>query len=255
MNVQHQFIDKSFSTHQLEKMKQGNSASNADYEFLTQSEFDKLRRMCLTIEYHEKGKVSNYKGFSADEPAGQMIQKMLNDRLVKWIGPHNIDFFAFNEAIEPWKIHADLRWHETKIPYKMVLVPMDVEAIDNTTSDPWIPTYTIAFDQRDYLEDSTNTGESHAGNDGPYATTGKTRICDKPGTHHLKPGYHITHEEHEKYMSHFPYDHLDSLTIDNIFEWKPRSAGYWDNNQMHCADNFIKRGIKTKKCLMICTLL
>ena len=205
MNVQHQFIDKSFSTHQLEKMKQGNSASNADYEFLTQSEFDKLRRMCLTIEYHEKGKVSNYKGFSADAPAGQMIQKMLNDRLVKWIGPHNIDFFAFN--------------------------------------------------QRDYLEDSTNTGESHAGNDGPYATTGKTRICDKPGTHHLKPGYHITHEEHEKYMSHFPYDHLDSLTIDNIFEWKPRSAGYWDNNQMHCADNFIKRGIKTKKCLMICTLL
>ena len=54
-------------------------------------------------------------------------------------------------------------------------------------------------------------------------------------------------------MSHIPYDHCEGLEIDSIFKWEPGSAVIWDANQLHCADNFLAREIKTKLSILIMT--
>ena len=48
-----------------------------------------------------------------------------------------------------------------------------------------------------------------------------------------------------------PYDHLEGLTIDRINIWQPRSIMYWDNTALHCSDDFLTKGINTKRSLMM----
>jgi len=249
---EHLYEDRSFSQSQIDQMIRRNSDSKCYDNFLSQEEFEQLRSMCLAIkDWPEHGKVSKYKGFTEAESVGKIIKRILNDRMQEWIGDHTIDFYAWQESIIPWKIHSDIRWHNTKIPYKMVLFPLDVELENSSESleTEWNSTWTIVFDQRSYLEGSKNTGIKKVGND----QKDWARVYDQEGIHHLKEGYHITREEHEKYMSHFPYSHLEGLSINSIFKWKPRAANYWDNNQMHCSNNFLNNGIRTKRCLMACT--
>ena len=76
---------------------------------------------------------------------------------------------------------------------------------------------------------------------------------DDPGTHNVVEGYSISREQHEKYFSHMPYDFLEGLEIDNIFKWTPGSCVIWDQNQFHCADNFLANNIKTKLSLIFFT--
>ena len=78
---------------------------------------------------------------------------------------------------------------------------------------------------------------------------------DNPQFEEVVPGYHVTTEEWQKYFSHMPYDHLEGLTIDGIHHWRPRSLFFWDNTALHCADNFLGAGIKTKRSLMLFTVL
>ena len=50
-----------------------------------------------------------------------------------------------------------------------------------------------------------------------------------------------------------PYKYLEGLEIDNIFKWTPGSCVIWDQNQLHCADNFLANGIKAKSSLIFFT--
>ena len=50
-----------------------------------------------------------------------------------------------------------------------------------------------------------------------------------------------------------PYEYLEGLEIDNVFKWTPGSCVTWDQNQLHCADNFLANGIKTKLSLIFFT--
>ena len=50
-----------------------------------------------------------------------------------------------------------------------------------------------------------------------------------------------------------PYEFMEGLEIDNIYKWTPGSCVTWDQNALHCADNFIKNNIKTKLSLIFFT--
>jgi hypothetical protein len=242
----HTFIDNKYTQKQIEKMKSVDGPSKTFANFISQDELKLLNSMIKRIEYPEIGKTSKYAGASYEDKQGQVLKEIFHDKLNNIIGEHALDFFAWQEAINPWKIHADIRWYSDKIPYKVVLVPIDVVS-DN---DDWVDTYTITFKQRNYLEGNRNTNHGEKGNSDQ---TSWKRPCDKPGVHNLIKGHKISLEEHQKYFSHMPYNFLEGLEIDNLFKWTPGSCVVWDQNQLHCADNFIKNGIRTKLSLIFFT--
>tara|TARA_B100000214_G_C23935300_1_gene612841 strand:+ start:396 stop:1160 length:765 start_codon:yes stop_codon:yes gene_type:complete len=251
MKNDHYFIHNRYTPEQVEQIRSKDSPSEYKAEFLTTKEFETLRKLCMTIrDWPEHGSVSKYKGQNYDEGIGPMVKNILHEKLLQWIGPHQLDFFAWQEAITPWKIHPDIRWHQDRLPYKMILIPLDVEPTSGPVdTNQWPETYTIAFKQRDYLEGHTNTGTGSDGND----QSEWTRVADGKHVHNLVEGYQISKEEHQKYFSHVPYDHLERLSIDAVHRWIPGCAFYWDNDQMHCADDFISNNIRTKRSLLVCT--
>ena len=242
----HSYADKTFTTDQVAQIKAKDGPSSTIQNFISTAEFDFLQREIKKISFPEQGETSKYFGASFQDDFAKGIKDIFEEKLQDLIGDHVLDFFAWQEAINPWKIHADLRWYSDKLPYKVILIPLDVES----DLDTWKDTYTIAFKQRNYLEGNSDTDKKTKGNDDQ---TKWKRPFDRPGTRNLAKGYSISRKQHTEYFSHMDYDFLEGLEIDNIFKWEPYSAVTWDQNQLHCADNFLANGIKTKRSLIFFT--
>jgi len=71
---------------------------------------------------------------------------------------------------------------------------------------------------------------------------------------------HIINEEsfdkkqYEKYLTHIDYNSLQSLKIDEIFNWKPCSALIWDRTTLHASNNYLIDGVKNKLGMAIFTI-
>jgi hypothetical protein len=251
----HEYETNSFTFEQEQKLRSSSGSSYYQENFLTQDEFNFCRQLVLDkIAWPEHGKVSKYWGFGWDHGHGPQltwIKEKINKILPDW----ELDFFAIQEAIQPWKLHADIRWYKNKLPYKVILMPMDVEPVTGPVDpDNWPETYSISFHQRNFLslwsDSQRMVGKKTANNQDHWK-----RPIDNPQIEGIKPGYHITHEQWQKYFSHMPYSHVEGLTLDGIHRWLPRSLFYWDNSAIHCADNFLGNNILTKRSLMIFTVL
>ena len=59
---------------------------------------------------------------------------------------------------------------------------------------------------------------------------------------------------YEKYLSHIPYDTLNSLEIEKVFDWNPGSVLVWNRTNLHSSSNYIKDGVKSKLGLAIFTV-
>ena len=242
----HSYADKTFTVDQVEQIKSKDGPSSTIENFISIDELKYLQQEIKKVSFPEHGETSKYFGASYQDHFAKEIKDIFAGKLHNLIGDHVLDFFAWQEAITPWKIHADLRWYPDKLPYKVVLIPIDVVS----DQDNWRDTYTIAFKQRNYLEGNKNTDKRSQGNDDQSKWK---RPFDRPGTRKLIEGYSITQSQHTKYFSHMAYDFLEGLEIDNIFKWTPCSAVVWDQDQLHCADNFLANGIKTKRSLIFFT--
>jgi hypothetical protein len=242
----HTYIDNKYTENQVKKMQFADSKSKTFHNVISQEQLKSLQNIIKKIKYPEIGKTSKYAGANFRDPLGQKIKEIFHEPLKKIIGEYDLDFYAWQEAINPWKVHADIRWYKDKLPYKVILFPLDVIS----DSDSWKDTYTIAFKQRNYLEGNRNTNEGNKGNSNQ---SDWIRPCEDKGTKNLCEGYKISKDEHEKYFSHMPYEFLEGLEIDNVFKWTPGSCVTWDQNQLHCADNFLTNDIKTKLSLIFFT--
>jgi hypothetical protein len=245
--MSHVYLNNRYTEEQIAVMKGTDSSAKIVSDFITQSEVNELQKMISDVEYPEHGKTSKYAGSSYEyEPHGTFMKQLLHERLLKHIGSYKLDFFAWQEAIIPWKVHADIRWYENEIPHKVILIPIDVIK-DN---ENWADTYSITFKQRNYLRNNLNTNTGNIGNSDQKSWK---RAIDNPNTEGCVEGYSIDKETYEKYLTHIPYEQVEGLEIDKIYKWEPGSAVIWDANQLHCADNFLSRGIKTKLSLLVMT--
>lgn len=248
----HVYINNSFTPDQ-EKLLRGSVGPARYFEnFLTQEEFNLCRGFFnQPIDWPEHGSVSKYWGFGWDNGLGPQllwIKEKLNKILPNW----ELDFFALQEAIQPWKIHADIRWYADKLPYKVLIMPMDVvPKLGPVEPDSWPETYTFSFNQYNFLSASPNTNIGKVGND----QSRWLRSIDMPGVEGIIPGYHINFDTWKKYFTHLKYEDLEGLTIDSINRWRPRSLFWHDSSALHCADNFESQNILTKRCLMVFTKL
>ena len=243
----HLYLDNCYDDQAVARMKSTDGDSLTLKDWITTDELGKLRRMFDKIKWPEHGTVSKYEGLSYSDPIGKPVQEIFEQKLHDTIGDHRLDFFAFQEAINPWKIHADLRWYSDKVPHKVILVPLDV--ISNEHSDVWADTHSIAFDQRNYLRRPRGNGDI----EGNVDQDSWLRPIDDQQVEEFSTGCSIDRATHEKYFSHVPYEYLEGLTINNIFRWNPCDAVVWDQSQLHCADNFLANNIKTKYSLIFFT--
>ena len=246
----HFYHSKSFTKEQEATLRSVADVSFYQENFLTQEEFELCRKLVLSVtDWPEHGKTSKYWGFGIDNGFGPQLTWLLK-KVQAIISNFELDFFAVQEAINPWKIHADIRWYEDRIPYKVVLLPMDVEPAGGPVPwDHWPDTATLSFHQRNFLSQWNRPGgPGGLGNNDQSAWVRPIENIQFEG---IVPGYHISKETWEQYLTHVPYDHLEGLTIDKINMWLPRSIMCWDNTALHCADNFLAKNIKTKRSLML----
>jgi len=245
--MSHIYLNNSYTDEQIAVMQKTDSSSIIVKDFIDLTGLKQLREFIDTIEYPEHGKTSKYAGSAYEYPPyGPIIKELIHERLIKHIGNYKLDFFAWQEAIIPWKIHADLRWYEDKIPHKVILIPLDV--ISDTKE--WSETYSLTFKQRNYLRNNPN---SNIGTKGNNDQKGWARAIDNPNTEGCIDGYAIDKDTWQQYLSHVPYEHLEGLELDTIYKWTPGSAVIWDADQLHCADNFLARNIKTKLSILVMT--
>ena len=151
----HTYIDNRYTEEQVRKIQAMDSGSETFHDVINADELELLQRMIKNIEFPEIGQTSKYAGASYSDPQGIILKNIFDEKIKKIIGDYELGFFAWQESIKPWKIHADLRWYPEKLPYKTILFPLDV----TSDSDGWKDTYTIAFKQRDYLESNTNSNK------------------------------------------------------------------------------------------------
>ena len=251
----HYFQNKFYTKEQDVVMRLNSGSSQYIEDFLTDTEFEMCRQILLRNKtWPEVGTVSKYYAFDWDNGPGKLL-RWLKPKIDKILPNWKLDFLSLQEAITPWKIHSDLRWEETKIPYKVILLPMDVEPVYGpVTVDQWPETYTVAFRQRNYLIDPRVEINPISGTYGNNQDNW-IRPYENPQVERLIDGYDIDKDTWKKHFDHMPYDHMEGLTIDALHLWKPKSLFYWDNSSLHCADNFLGHDIKTKRCLMIFTLV
>jgi hypothetical protein len=124
-----------------------------------------------------------------------------------------------------------------------------LDVIDETGE--WATTYSLTFKQRNYLRSFGKKFQekSKIGNHKQKWL----RAIDHPNVEGCIEGYSIDTETWREYLSHIPYENIEGLEIDKIYKWEPGSAVIWDANQLHCADNFIARNLKTKRSMVIHT--
>ena len=243
----HVYLKNAYTESQIVQMQSTDSDTIIVDNFITGEQLKELRSYIDSIEYPEHGKTSKYAGSAYEHPPyGPRIKELLYEKLIEHIGEHQLDFFAWQEAIQPWKIHADLRWYADKIPHKVILIPLDVIS----DKEDWNDTYSITFKQRNYLRNNPNTDIGKKGNSDQKNWK---RAIDNLNTEGCINGYSIDEDTWKNYLSHVPYEHLEGLEIDKIYKWKPGSAIIWDANQLHCADNFLARKIKTKLSIIAMT--
>ena len=93
-------------------------------------------------------------------------------------------------------------------------------------------------------------------------STGKFKISDtliknvdslsKTKRYNLRTNKHIKNKNnfdvnlYKKYMSHQPYEDLQSLEIFKALEWNVGDLIYWDRTSIHASDNFLKNDIESK---------
>jgi len=243
----HVYLHNAYTESQIAQMQSTDSDTIIVDNFITGEQLKELRSYIDSIEYPEHGKTSKYAGSAYEHPPyGPRIKELIHEKLLEHIGEHQLDFFAWQEAILPWKIHADLRWYADKIPHKVILIPLDVIS----DKEGWDDTHSITFKQRNYLRNNPNTDIGKKGNSDQKNWK---RAIDNLNTEGCINGYAIDEDTWKNYLSHVPYEHLEGLEIDKIYKWKPGSAIIWDANQLHCADNFLARKIKTKLSIIAMT--
>lgn len=241
----HLYLDNCYDEKAIAQMQSTDGDSINLTDWISQTEFDTVRTMFDTIKWPEHGSTSKYAGASYNDPLGKPIQEIFESKLHDTIGDHQLDFFAFQEAINPWKIHADLRWYSDRVPHKVVLVPLDVIS----DSDDWADTYSIAFNQRNYLRKPAGRGD-RVGN---VDQDSWVRPFEDQQVEGCASSHAIDLDTWKRYFSHVPYEHLEGLEINNIFRWRARDAVVWDQSQLHCADNFLANNIATKYSLIFFT--
>jgi hypothetical protein len=256
----HKYESNKFTDEQVSILRSVKKGSGVINGMLSDSEFKTLENILAShTAWKESGDISNIYGFHWDQEPNddfkhqQVIKEILEDKIKSIIGDFKLDFLMLQQSLNPWHIHTDWRWNESKLPYMTILIPIAELDLRGNYIDPnnWKDTYTIAFEQ-------SNFGSSSKGNEafhGNVLHKNSKLVREKLGAENFTDSNTISHNDQQKYFSHHTYESLHGLEIANKLLWKPKAIAFHPQSAFHCASNFHDEGLLQKHSIVIFTLL
>jgi hypothetical protein len=166
------------------------------------------------------------RGVSREHKLYTVFLKKCFTRIQSVLGQHlKLIFAMYLDEHRPWGIHTD-NYHvlpEAGERSLSMLIPLSV----NNDAALVDQTHTIVFNE------GSDVISSLEGNL-PFG--------------HVKQ--HNATVYHEQYLSHNPREHLEYLTVQNIYQWHRGDVIYWENSLFHDSDNFIANNFQSKQAIV-----
>lgn len=150
----------------------------------------------------------------------------------------------FKTAV-PHILHTDSPKHSTEIPYRAVLLPLELDT--KQPLQPFDVSFFI-FKQRWYQDPI----KLFKGEENIYSPHNRP-LYDYAEIEGLDRSSTIDEEYRKKWLPHLKAKWLEGLTIEAQFDWKIGSAIVFDSFQVHCASDFRLVGVESKLGLSIFT--
>lgn len=210
-------------------------------DFVSKSELEMLRADAVGSPGRENKKANIQCSFF-DWP--NKLKPLLIDRLRKILGRFDESQVEGNYFSTPYPYiaHVDTGKDLSVIPYKVILIPLDISPGQNCG--------TVFFHQR-YHGLSANFSKGFPG----FKTEYNQDLFSYDEVENLNADVPVNDAVYEKYLTHIPKSTLQGFTVEKIVDWQLGSAIVFDRCQIHCATDFRKNGIVSKSGLSIFTRL
>ena len=199
----------------------------------------------------------------------------------------------FFRTYYPLSLHADTGRDPSSVIYKQILIPLEINPVNKAKTiifnNAWYgpaatfkpknssrtqTQYTILDDDGQFVvidniksfydEIKDSLGKQIVKDNKKFTVTkeflGKLVSLLSSKRYNLWTSEHITDEtpfnkeNYDEYLSHLPYDLLDGLKIERVFDWKPGSALIWNRTKLHSSNNYLKERIQSKMGLAVFTI-
>ena len=194
----------------------------------------------------------------------------------------------------PLRVHVDMGRDPEVIPYKNILIPLSVSVNTETHTilfdKRWydVGSLFVSKDRatggsNDYtfrdkngkfvyvpdsekfvnkLKENTDKDVEYLGGvfEATKSTIGEVEALLGQKRYQQRTCEHITSnkqfdkDQYDKYLTHQPYEDLESLSIRKVVPWTVGNVIAFDRSILHCASNFLEQGIKEKMALVMFTV-
>jgi hypothetical protein len=202
----------------------------------------------IATDHHDKAVSKHQIRFVKDKFLEEMTEWVAY-KFGSLLGQYTIDRIFGSTSESPTQIHVDATNVEGELPpYRNIMIPISVNnTIDDETE--WSKCSTVYFDQLFYARSgkalfkkgyrSENAREDIEVYD--YSTLDNLRQAEFPLVFY------------KDYLTHLPYAHLEGLSVAANCSWQPRSPILFDRNRLHTSNNYLIKGVTTKRFVCIFT--
>ena len=150
----------------------------------------------------------------------------------------------FFKSVKPYGLHTDSVTHINGYrPYKDIIIPIDLDKIEKT--------HYITFNQR-YRGRATHFMKGRdIGSFANYANVVRHQDYKDYGVENIDYNSKDTEILGKIMPKHIPMSIYDGLSIENIFEWKPKNAIVHDASFLHAPTDFREQGADYKTGLTL----
>jgi len=212
-------------------------------KYCTPLSVDILNELKDIYNSQEKKELAWRKG-AKFEPALSVLKDYVNNEL-----GHNYwkcTQGTFFEADKPYRIHTDTSIDEHN--HQTIVIPLDWKHdADASLSENSL----YIFKQRWHLEATNFRHGSKPSTDGPRHNT-DTREYSK--VQNLEPNNYIDYET-AKDCNHLKETHFTGLSVEAKLQWSPGQPFTFPRTALHCSNNWLRLGIKSKLGLSLFTSL
>jgi hypothetical protein len=179
---------------------------------------------------------NSFTGVSPDHQLYSWFEKRIFSCILPFIDPCRVLFASYLNEVDPWVVHSDYYHKLHGEPYLALLIPLTVDHGDQATNK----THTVIFNEQDTYVSTRNKDKIWE----PIEWLNNRTIKNPNAVEYYKD-----------YLSHLDIEELEYLTVQNVLSWELGSVLFWDERQLHCSDNFLKQGLKSKQALVIHTYI
>jgi hypothetical protein len=217
--------NKPFSPQQVLQMRDNSKPSQRIDDFLNMDEFNFIQSRLASPEWQVGVDGADFLGIDDDYAD---IKNIILPKLHSMFGNFNVESFFVRKSTTSLLVHTDHRWDAVRVPYKTLLIPLQVDG-------NWNNVGTVTYNQYQYVYTL------------PKDENGFSKQHIKGLTNQPFDLNNIAHVSHENIL------HLEGLSIESCLTWKPRSLLAFDSTRLHSSNDWFSQGVKSKWAITLLT--